>query len=523
MSLSSSRWFRNRWLVGLGLALLTLGGAAAALYHPPAPAARPAAVFVPEPEPPAADAEQVHQLCGSCHAYPPADTFPKRHWRQELRQAYEFLRNSKQRPPYPSFESVARYYEDRAPDQLPLWPRPAPAGEPPVRFDRAGYRFPGQQPPRVTNVTLGHLSDPRRLDVVACDATTGQVLALRPYEPSPAWRVLARLTVPAHAEVIDLDGDGIPDVLVADLGSFFPSNDRAGSVVWLRGAADGTFTPITLLEGVGRVADVQAADFCGTGKKDLVVGVFGWRTTGEVLLLENRTTDWAEPKFVPRVLDDRHGTIHVPVADLNGDGKPDFVALISQEHETIVAFLNEGGGRFRKETIYTAPHPAYGSSGIQLVDLNGDGKLDVLYTNGDTLDRPYLLKPYHGIQWLENRGTFPFVHHPIAPMYGVMRALAADVDGDGDLDIIAVSYLPEETFPPRGDLDLDSVVLLEQVRPGQFVRHSLEAGTCDHFTCAIGDWVGDGGVHLVTGNFNPRPQRPAADGVVLWKNLKGKK
>src|SRR5690349_7173358 len=33
-----------------------------------------------------------------------------------------------------------------------------------------------------------------------------------------------------------------------------------------------------------------------------------------------------------------------------------------------------------KETIWTAPHSAYGSSGIQLVDLNGDGKLDVLST-----------------------------------------------------------------------------------------------------------------------------------------------
>src|SRR5262249_50553724 len=159
----------------------------------------------------------------------------------------------------------------------------------------------------------------------------GQVLALRPYEAAPTWRVLARLTVPAHAEVIDLDGDGIPDVLVADLGTYPPSNERAGSVVWLRGRPDGTFTPIPVLHGGGPVADGKAAAFRGTGKKDLVVGVFGWRTTGEILFLENQTADWAEPRFVPRVLDDRHGTIHVPVADLNGDGKPDFVALISQE------------------------------------------------------------------------------------------------------------------------------------------------------------------------------------------------
>src|SRR5205807_1862647 len=117
--------------------------------------------------------------------------------------------------------------------------------------------------------TLAHLSDRRKLDVVACDAAGNRVLALKPYEPAPSWQVLGPADAPAHAEVVDLDGDGIPDVLVANLGSFVPTNEPCGSVVWLRGRPDGTFTPITLLEGVGRVADVQAADFRSTGRKDL--------------------------------------------------------------------------------------------------------------------------------------------------------------------------------------------------------------------------------------------------------------
>jgi FG-GAP-like repeat len=349
----------------------------------------------------------------------------------------------------------------------------------------------------------------------------GQVMVLRPYEAKPTLQVLARVPHPCHAEVVDLDGDGIKDLLVANLGSFSPTDLRVGSVVWLRGTPGGGFTPVTLLEGVGRVADVQAADFNGDGKLDLVVAVFGWRDTGEVLYLENQTTDWSRPRFVPQVVDARHGAIHVPVGDLNGDGRPDFVALLSQEHETVVAFLNEGGGRFRKETIYTAPHPAVGSTGIQLVDLDGDGDLDVLLTTGD-LEPELLLLPYHGVHWLENKGRFPFEHHLLASLYGAHRAVAADFDGDGDLDVVAVSYLPAEGFADRRRrLGLDAVILLEQTERGRFVRHSLERVTCDHAACAAGDVYGDGKVHLVTGNFciSTDPRYPLPEVLTIWKNL----
>src|SRR5262249_27246475 len=182
------------------------------------------------------------------------------------------------------------------------------------------------------------------------------------------------------------------------------------------------------------------------------------------------------------------------------------------------AFLNEGDGRFRKETIYTAPHPAYGSSGIQLVDLNGDGRLDVLYTNGDSLDSGYL-KPYHGVHWLENRGTFPFVPHALTKMPGVMRAVAADLDGDGLLDVVAVSWLPRDQFPERAKLGLDSVILLRQNAPGQFARYWLEKGSCDHPTCAVGDLMGDGRLHLVTGNHYFTDPPPEADAITIWQNV----
>jgi hypothetical protein len=522
---------RSPWILPVVLAVLiviTAGGVGAAVYlgrrhneRPPAATPPPAGAIA---------TTEVNKFCGACHAVPPADTFPRSAWRYEVTQGYQFFRDSSLAMQAPPIEDVIAYFEERAPLELPLLQFPKPAHAYPVGFER--LRIPGPEhanPQAVSNVKLVHLFNDKRFDILACDMRQGRVMVMKPYEASPKLEVLAKIPNPAHAEVVDLDGDGIKDIIVANLGSFTPTDARCGSVVWLRGLPDGSFSkPIPLLENVGRVADVQMADFNGDGKNDLIVGVFGLQHAGEIIYLENQTTDWDHPKFEPHVVDDRHGTIHVPIAHLHDDHTNDFIALISQEHETIVAFINDGKGNFRKDTLYTAPHPAYGSSGIQLVDLNGDGKVDILYTNGDVLDQPYLLKPYHSIQWLENKGfdehgrLRPFEHHPLTSMYGVHRAVAADLRGDGVMDIVAVAFLPEEGFVQRKDMNLDAVIVLEQTSPGKFdkfERHSLETVTCDHVTCDIGNVFGTGRNDLVIGNF---VSSPSDHSIAIWKNL-GKK
>lgn len=503
-------------------AMCIVGGCGPATPPPPPPA--------PEPPPPLPEdiEQQVHNFCGgSCHAYPPADSFPRHHWRAEVERGFRFFDQSGMALVPPKLAHVVRYYEERAPEEY----RAAsivPAAHPlSVKFDTVSYPPPGGKP-MISHVTPVRLFPPgatpemrmkEPITLLACDMGGGRVLALRPTDPEPKWRELAKVPNPAHAEVMDLNEDGILDIVVADLGSFPPTDRKCGSVVWLRGKPDGRFEPVTLLKDVGRVADVRAADFRGTGKLDLVVGVFGLHAVGETIFLENRTTDWAKPEFVPTVLDERHGPIHVPVADLNGDGRPDFVALIAQEHEIVVAFLNEGGGKFSKKTLYRAPHPGWGSSGIQLVDMNGDGKLDVLYSNGDILDEPYLWKPYHGIQWLENMGDLKFEQRRIADMYGVHNAVAANVTGGKLPGVLAVSFLPGDKFPERTARKADAVVFFEQVSPGKFERHSLSTGSCDAVVCAAADLYGTGRIDLVAGNFSsPTSDHP----VMIWKNV-GKK
>jgi hypothetical protein len=126
------------------------------------------------------------------------------------------------------------------------------------------------------------------------------------------------------------------------------------------------------------------------------------------------------------------------------------------------------------------------------------------------------LKPYHGVQWLENRGGFPFEHHPLAVMYGAHRAVAADFRGTGKPDIVAVSLLPAGFFPQREAYALDAVIYLEQRAPGEFVRHTLETVHCDHATAVAGDIFGTGKIDFVTGTLVTSPSERA---VTIWRNL----
>src|SRR5438094_6756650 len=99
---------RRFWIPVTGAGTLAAAVAATLFFARPSPALSEVTL---EPEPPEATAEQVRRFCGTCHAFPAPDTHPRAEWRKELRQAYGFFRNSNMLMDFPSFESVARYYE----------------------------------------------------------------------------------------------------------------------------------------------------------------------------------------------------------------------------------------------------------------------------------------------------------------------------------------------------------------------------------------------------------------------------
>lgn len=454
---------------------------------------------------------QIRNFCGDCHAFPPPESFPRNHWAEEVNQGFSFFYDST-RPDkdVPPLQATIDYFQARAPKKLPapiIASLAHPSDEP--EFERldlslvAGHSSPAVA--HLARLTAGFAKQP---GLIVSDMRSGEVLFWETGGHVTDAFQLAHLSHPAHVATTDLDADGINELVVADLGSFLPDDHQLGKVWWLRPQAAGMpWQAIEIATGLSRVCDVEPADFDGDGDTDLVVAEFGWRKSGRILLFRNQGMKDAVPIMEVEVLDTRHGTIHVPVTDLNGDGRPDFVALISQEHEVIEAFLNRGNGQWERQPIYAALDPSFGSSGIELIDLDADGDLDVLYTNGDSFDSA-LIKPYHGVRWLENKGTFPFTVHHITAFPGAHRALAADLDGDGDLDVASVSLLPGTLSDSKQPASIPGVVWLEQVEKDattgeiRFLLHRIEGATCNHASCALLDWNGDGAVDIVAGNYD---------------------
>ena len=473
---------------------------------------------------------KIRKACTQCHEWTPPGILPKQEWpgliQRKFRLANLSLLQSHNKPIWDiDALQVASYFRSKAPAELETPPWTAKRGGPELRFNRRllpGKKVRGLQPGAANVRLLELFSDLKGPELVVSDMISGWVSWTDPDDGRMDLQPIVQLNNPCHAEVVDLDRDGRIDLLVAELGWPKPTDQRTGSVSWLRRTGRREFEVHRLLTGVGRVADVQAADFDGDRDLDVIVAEFGWRTVGGIHYLENgshpeKASRLGADDFRSVELDDRAGTIHIPVVDLDRDGRPDFIALLSQEHEAVVAFLNRGSGVFEKKDLFKAPHPHWGSSGIEVIDLDQDGDLDVIFTHGDTLDDSAQMRPYHGLSWLENRGELSFAHHRVDVYYGALRAEAGDLDGDGDIDLVAASYLPNLTEERRRQYNLSGVVWYEQTRPGSFQPRSLAAIPCDYVTLELGDIDGDGRTDIILGNFGLAREGVEWELVQIWQ------
>lgn len=364
--------------------------------------------------------------------------------------------------------------------------------------------------PWIAQVTAVDLDHDGLVDVLACEAQRNEVVWLRQTQRGHfEEQVLASgIPAPVHVQAVDMDGDGDLDLLVASMGVVFPNNEKIGSVVVLENDGHQHFTPHVVAENIARVTDVEAGDFNGDGRLDLAVAQFGY-VQGEVRWMEN-LGDW---RFKSHILLGLSGAIHALVADFDGNGKPDIAVLISQQFEEIHLYLNSGDGIFTHHLIYGSTNEDYGSSGITLCDLNRDGRPDILYTNGDGFDYAQPgPRPWHGVQWLENTGGGKFKYHRIGDLAGAYSPVAVDLDGDGAMDVVAVSGFNTWENPAAV-----SMMLFQNDGHMNFSPRVLAHRPTHLLTAAAADLDGTGVPVLITGGFHAYPPWDHMSRILLWR------
>lgn len=290
------------------------------------------------------------------------------------------------------------------------------------------------------------------------------------------------------------------------IGRVPPHNEALGKLVQLEKTGDVFSRRTDILTDLPRPTDSAIADLNGDGREDFVVSGFG-NIIGSLTWYE-RTP---EGGFAPHVLYDRPGAVRTEIVDLNRDGRPDIVVMMAQAREGVYAWINKGGGDF-VEMPLIEQHPVWGYSGFQLIDFDRDGDLDLLTTNGDNGEYPSCLKNYHGIRLYLNDGGNRFRQEFFFPLNGAFKAIAADFDQDDDLDIAAISYFADYERAPE-----ESFVFLENGGSLRFQPFSFpEAGLGRWLVMDAGDVDEDGDLDIVIGSANRTPYRVPPELYAKW-------
>ena len=281
------------------------------------------------------------------------------------------------------------------------------------------------------------------------------------------------------------DGETLDVTLV---GRAFPSDLLKGKVVRLRPGRD-DMQMGKVLGDLRRPSHTARADLNGDGRVDYIVSQFGHRK-GRLSWFEAD----AGGEFREHVLLDRPGMKRTEVRDMNNDGRPDILALTGQAWEGLYLFTNEGG-TFRQSPLIEQ-HPVFGYSYFETVDFDKDGDLDLLTANGDNGESAAPPKPYHGLRIYLNDGG-KFAERWFFPLHGAYGARARDFDGDGDWDIAAISYFPDYANSPE-----ESFIYLENRGDFQFEPASIPEHAAGRWiTMDAGDLDGDGDDDVVLGSL----------------------
>lgn len=294
----------------------------------------------------------------------------------------------------------------------------------------------------------------------------------------------------------DLNGDGIPDLIVAN-------SYVSDTIAVFLGRGDGTFSGGgDTSSGGGAPLGIVAVDINGDGLVDLVVinyfPCYGCSGDGlvEVLLGSGNGS------FYSRTTYDSNGVgpSSIAVADMNGDGKLDIVvancapswsSTCGDGNGAVAVLLGKGDGTFGPAATYDSGITP-GGPGLALADLNHDGKVDVVVNSSCIYDEK--CGPAEiGVLLGNGDGTLrPGVSYALAG--GGANAIAvADLNGDGNPDVLVSGCGSSNCFGQNGLVS----VLLGNGDGTVGTATGYDAGERLADGIAVADVTGDGKLDLL--------------------------
>jgi hypothetical protein len=183
-------------------------------------------------------------------------------------------------------------------------------------------------------------------------------------------------TNPKFVVVGDFNGDGKPDLVVANEGSFGDFYTDS-TIRLLLGKGDGTFQDAVKYGAAVGVASLAVGDFNGDGKLDLAAAYHGSERIGGGVLVLIGNGDGTIQKALK--YDAGVFPVSIAVGDFTGDGKPD-LAVGNVDNTSVL--LGKGDGTFQAAVNFDLR-----SQALAVGDFNGDGKSDLVAVGTEFLPR----------------------------------------------------------------------------------------------------------------------------------------